>query len=270
MSTKVRIIYKNRWRDGEIIDYSSQAPQTPVEDSQEDTLTMFWRTRHGTNSGCGLFVVDDDCKYINFDEGGAELTATLTKADYNGQTLATEIKSQLDAAGALTYTVTYSESTCKFTIAASGNFTLRWNAGTHKAADISDLCGFDDAADDTGTDSYEADNVRIHYPKAYADLDLSTAYEVDFIAILNHNISDSATIKLIGADDDAFTTNKTEDEITHNANNIYFFLSASRTKRYFRLSIEDPTNSAGYIQVSVFLGKYFEPNRSFSKGHGQG
>jgi len=266
-----RFIYLNRWRDGVIIDHCCEHPQNPAEDSQIDSLSYFWRTRYGIGSGNGLFVVDANNKYIDFDEGGAELTATLTLGSYNGASLATEIKTQLDVAGALTYTVTYSDSTAKFTISAVSNFTLRWNTGTHKTTDISALCGFSDAADDTGAATYTSDNRRIHWPKAFKDIDLLVACEANFIGLLGHNISSSAVIKLYGADDTAFTTNLTTDTITWASGSIYFPLAASRTKRYFRLSIEDPTNSSSYIQVStISLAKYFEPARNFQVGGEEG
>jgi hypothetical protein len=53
--------------------------------------------------------------------------------------------------------VTYSATTRKFTIAATGNFELKWNTGTHVASDCSTLCGFSDAADDTGAATYTSD-----------------------------------------------------------------------------------------------------------------
>jgi hypothetical protein len=266
-----RFIYLNRWRGGVIIDHCCEHPQNPAEDTQIDSLSYFWRTRYGTGSGNGLFVVTANNKYIDFDEGGAELTATLTVGSYNGASLATEIKTQLDVAGDLTYTVTYSESTAKFTIAASGNFTLRWFNGTHKATDISDLCGYSDAANDTGAATYTSDNRRIHYPKAYIDIDLLVPCEANFIGLLGHNISSAATIKLYGADDTAFTTNLTTDVIAWASGSIYKFLSASRTKRYFRVSVEDPANTSSYIQVStISLAKYFEPARNFWVGGEEG
>ena len=46
---------------------------------------------NGTLSGNGLFVVTDANKYINFDEGGAELTGTVATGSYNGNTLATNV-----------------------------------------------------------------------------------------------------------------------------------------------------------------------------------
>ena len=60
----IRIIYKSRWRDATIQAQSSEHPQYPAEDSQLDILAQPFRTRHGTDSGNGLFVIDANNKYI--------------------------------------------------------------------------------------------------------------------------------------------------------------------------------------------------------------
>jgi len=107
--------------------------------------------------GAGLsFVVDATNNKINFDEGGAELTGTVTAGTYTGTTLATAIAAALNTAPgkALTYTCAYSTTTGKFTIAAGSNFTIRWNSGTLKATDISNLTGFPDTANSTGALTY--------------------------------------------------------------------------------------------------------------------
>jgi hypothetical protein len=263
-----RLIYKNLIRTATVLATSTEHPQFPVEYCQDDSPTFFLRSRYGSinsiASGNGRFVVATGVnKKINFDEGGAELTATLTPGTYNGQTLAVEVQTQLEVAGALSYTVTYDETTGKFTIAASGNFTLRWNTGTDKAIDASGLLGFSDAADDTGTDTYTSDTVVIHTKEAY-DFDLGVATEYDSIALLNHNLTSSAVIKVYGADDSAFTSNVVTDTLTHNDVNLYEFLGTARTKRYVRLEIEDVANPSMFIQVGVFVvGKYLQTNVYF-------
>jgi len=105
------------------------------------------------------FTITNANKYINFDEGAAELTGTVAVATYSGTTLATAIAAALNGAvgKALTYTCTYSASTRKFTIGAGANFTIRWMTGTNMATDISTLCGYSDAANDTGAASYASD-----------------------------------------------------------------------------------------------------------------
>jgi len=260
-----RLIYDNFIRVASIISAShTQHPQFPLEYMQDDALSLPWRSRYGTDTGNGLFIVHAGVSdSIDFDEGGAELTATLSAGNLNGQTLATEVETQLNAEGALTYTVTYDDTTGLFTIAASGNFTLRWNTGTNKAVDASGILGFSDAADDTGADTYTSDTAVIHTFE-YVSMDLGEAKEYDSIALLNHNLTSSATITVYGADDSAFSSNVVSDTLTYNANNIYQFLTTARTKRYIQLRITDKANPSMYVQVGVFvIGKYLETDRAF-------
>lgn len=85
--------------------------------------------------------IDSSNNKINFKEGGSELTATLSSATYTLATLATEIKTQLDAAGANTYTVSVSNDD-KVTISADGSFSLLINEGTNKLTSILPILGF--------------------------------------------------------------------------------------------------------------------------------
>lgn len=263
----LRIVYSNLWKAGTIIAKSSEHPQYPATDTQIDTPSQFWRSRNGTGSGNGLFVIGATNKYIDFDEGGAELTATITPGSYNGTTLATEVKTQLDAAGG-TYTVTYSETTGKFTIArAAGNFTLRWQSGTNTANTAGTTLGFAVAANDTGADTYTSDYARFHYPTEYIDVDLGVSQKVTAIAFINHNISASAVIKVYSASDPAFTADLSTNTLTRNGNNMWVFIEAGITNRYFRVEIADPTNSAGYIQIaSIYFGEYWTPPANVQTG----
>lgn len=129
---------------------------------------------------------------LNFNIGAAELTATLTAGTYiAGTTQATAaslckaIYDAIVAAEAVgTYTVTFSHTTKKFTIARSaGTFQLLWNTGTNKATDISTLCGYSDAADDTGALSYAADTAVVPiYDNTFSladDLPTGLTFEYD-------------------------------------------------------------------------------------------
>ncbi len=114
----------------------------------------------------GVYVVSTANNKIDFDEAGEtppELTGTVASGTYTGTELAVAIAVAMNAAvgKALTYTCTYAAATNKFTIGAGANFNIRWNTGTHKAADISTLCGYSDAADDTGDDSYVSDTAGL-------------------------------------------------------------------------------------------------------------
>ncbi len=204
---------------------------------------------------------------ITFDEGSTVYHAELTAGSYNGTTLATEVKTRLDALGG-TYTCAYSETTGKFTIArAAGNFTLHWNTATPTAAG---LLGFSTAADDTGAATYTSDYARFNTYE-YLDLDNGSALEYDFISLRNHNLSSAAVITLYGADDSAFTTNLVSDVIAYNATNISAFLAAARTKRYVRVKVVDPANAAGYNSIAtIVLGKYRDLGCIFIQGYGDG
>lgn len=94
------------------------------------------------------------------------------------------------------------------------------------------------------------------------DCDLGAALEYDFIGILGHNLTPAATIQIIGADDDAFTTNPVVDTLTYVGNNLWEILPVARTKRYVRLSLTDTDNASGYLQVgTIVLGKGNALNR---------
>lgn len=195
----VLICHTNRWRDGSIIAVSSEAAQFSAEYTQDDSPQLFWRSRNGTGTGNGLFVVMVDVNdHIDLAEGAGELPAMLTPGNYNGLTLAAEIKTQLDVAGALTYTVTYNETTGKFTIAAGGNFKLLWHSGSHNAEGQGVLLGFAHT-DLSGAATYTSDTAVFH-SEEYIDCDLGAAYEWDFIGILGHNFTPDATIGIYGTD----------------------------------------------------------------------
>jgi len=102
------------------------------------------------------FVVTALNNKIDFDEGGAALVGTVAVGTYTGATLATAIAAAMNAAvgKTFTYTCVYSTTLGTFTIAAGSNFTIRWNTGTNKAIDISNLCGYLDTANSTGAKTY--------------------------------------------------------------------------------------------------------------------
>lgn len=103
---------------------------------------------------------------IDFNEGGSELNATLDEGAYTGAELATEIDTQLEDAGAGSYTVTFNPITCKFTLTKSaGTFQLLWSSGTNAANNAGDVLGFVVSADDTGALTYTADYSRIGVPE---------------------------------------------------------------------------------------------------------
>ena len=92
----------------------------------------------------GSFAGDFDAtnNKLDFNEGGSQLTATITPGTYASLTaIAAEVKTQLDSAGALTYTVTVDKDE-KMTIAATGSFSLTPNEGTNRDTSILPILGF--------------------------------------------------------------------------------------------------------------------------------
>ena len=55
--------------------------------------------------------------------------------------------------------------------------------------------------------------------------------------------------------------------IAHNEEIILHYLSAAETRRYWRLSIADPGNPDGYIEIGeLYLGSYLELSKTYDEG----
>lgn len=267
-----RITNRNLFKLGTIT-ASSQDPAFPAANAQADSPSIVWRSRNGAGSGNGLFIITASVNdRIDFDEGAAEKTASLTAASYTGTSLAAHVQAQMDSASGAPgiYTVAYSLTTGKFTISKTGNFTLRWESGTNTTRSAGTMLGFNVAADDTGAATYTSDYARYHYPYEYLYVDLGTATIYNSVAILNHNatsdvgktIADTGGFYIDGADNAAFTTNLVTDAVSYNASNVYGFLGTARTKRYIRVRFGDPANPAGYVQIgAIWIGYYFDLDR---------
>ncbi len=104
----------------------------------------------GTSFFRDAVTIDSTNHHIDFIEGaGSELNAVLTQKTYKSPYhLAAEIKAQMEAVGALTYTVTFDWQTGKFTITASSStITLKWNTGTNTATSAANILGWSTTAD---------------------------------------------------------------------------------------------------------------------------
>lgn len=77
------------------------------------TGITFLNGRYNIHVGNNTLVFQEDGVAV-------DLTATLTPGNYTATELQAEIKTQMDAAGANTYTVTYDSITMKYTITTSG------------------------------------------------------------------------------------------------------------------------------------------------------
>lgn len=86
---------------------------------------------------------------------------------------------------------------------------------------------------------------------------LASAQAVNTIAILGHNISSSATLTIEAHTSDSWGAPSYTTSLTYNAAAILKFLDASQTYQYWRYTIDDSTNSDGYVEVGMlWLGTY--------------
>lgn len=105
--------------------------------------------------------------WVDFDDGGGEENVSVAAKTYTTpQELADAIATAMNAATTDNITVTYSNTTGKFTIASDGvTLSLLWKTGVHGADNtdthIGTLIGFSDAADDTGALTYTSDNAQV-------------------------------------------------------------------------------------------------------------
>lgn len=117
-------------------------------------ISFYFNPINITASDTKLDFTDDDGTWV------ATVTAKVYKDPHE---LASALQTAMQAANAgETPTVTYSDSTGKFTIKTTGTLlSLLWNTGTNAANTIGDKIGFSTAADDTGTAAttgYTSDN----------------------------------------------------------------------------------------------------------------
>lgn len=112
-----------------------------------------------------ILIAATDTK-LDFTDDDGTWAATIAAGEYKDpHNLASAIQTAMQTANAgETPTVTYSNSTGKFTIKTTGTLlSLLWNTGTNAANTIGDKIGFSTAADDTGTGAttgYTSDNAQ--------------------------------------------------------------------------------------------------------------
>jgi hypothetical protein len=105
------------------------------------------------------WVISKDNFYFNFKEGaGPELTAKIKIGSYSSSALANQIKLSLDAAGALTYTVSFNRTTRKFTISTTSAFTILGLTGSNVEQSCLSLLGYN-LVDTSSANSHVGNNV---------------------------------------------------------------------------------------------------------------
>lgn len=230
-------------------------PATNLDDIYR--RSKVWRT-------AGYFNIQSGSNTIVFRETiGVDLTATVTVDEYASiDAVALAIKTALEAAGASTYSVGRDATTKRWEITSDGSggggiFQLRWSQATAMA----DILGYA-ASDLTGALVYEADVLRNHteefiiwdfgVPLNPTDFCLA-GLRTEFL-----KISPSATVKIQGNDTNNWTSPQFEQTLTVDDKVLYHHNADgfdSSPRRFWRLYIQDKTNSYGYVEASLaFIG----------------
>lgn len=102
------------------------------------------------------FEITSDNQFLNFDEGGGELSASLEIGAYSMDEMRTVIKTAMDAAGGDTYTVAINRTTRVFTISSTGSFSLLLGTGTQVGASPFSLLGFTSGSDTASASSHSS------------------------------------------------------------------------------------------------------------------
>lgn len=105
------------------------------------------------------YPIDSTNNSLTVTDGGGTSAVVLTQpSTWSGNGIATMLQTALNADATLsaTYTVTYNASTAKFTIAANGNFTLKFATSNNT---LYKILGFLNVDTYTGAATYTGDNV---------------------------------------------------------------------------------------------------------------
>jgi len=220
----------------------------------------------------GFWDITDSNKTIIFRETiGVDLTVTLTVDEYNSDTtFFAELKTQMEAVGASTYTISRDTTTNKIKISSNGVggggiFQIIWTS----CGALASTLGFLTTENDIGALLYIADALNIGTSEWIKwDMGISTN-PTAFILIGARNkpiaITPSATLKIQGNETDIWTNPSYEETLTYNDSAIAVFSDDglhSEPLRYWRLSIEDINNPQGFVEIgSLFLGDYLNPTR---------
>jgi hypothetical protein len=246
---------------------SSEDPNFPASNLKTQFRSRVWRSS-------GNFVIDSTNNTIDFKESamGAELTAVVANGSYSALFLAAAIKAQMEAVGAETYTVTYSELDGRWTILTGGAYLdLLFATGTNSTASMGPEIGFV-TGDRTGAITYTG-AVKIH---TYEDLvfDLKTTESIDTFTVFfdprrGLRLSEDAEIRL--------QANHTLDwsspavdlvlDVDEEFRVISHFFSTDQNYRFWRIKIVDPNNTDLFVEVGlIYFGKSIVLSRNVQKG----
>lgn len=253
---------------GSLYTQSSEESASPHTFALDQLRSKAWKT------ALGWTIVAGFNDKIDITEGvTGDATATLTAGTYaTGALMAAEIQTQLNAAATdNTWTCTYDAATNKFTIGHDNTQTggIEWSTGPNAATSAGRDLGYDVSADDTGAASYAADTVS-YQSRHFLTIKLPASATVKFGAVLDHNLTASGTVLLLGNSSDSWTSPGTTQTLSdeNTAKTIRSLFFSDQTYQWWRFEFRDVTNQVGFTQIGlVHLGDYFQPTRAFAVNH---
>lgn len=267
--------YINQLASGNMT-YSSQATNFPANNARTRIPSEAWRSGSGVGSNWGYFTITANLNNkLNFNEGGANLTANLTAGNYSANTLCAHLKAQMEAVGtANAYTWDYIETgnnAYHFRVTkASGTLNLLWANGANNATSVANTIGYNNAADDTGALTYTADSVRIH-TEEWLKNDMGSNKSIYGVFIKNHNFGNNATVLFQLNASDSWSAPSVNQAVTVQSDIMGYVWTSAQNYQWARLLIQDVDNSDGYVKVGVlWFGSRFAPTRDYEEKYSRG
>jgi hypothetical protein len=132
---------------------------------------------------CGVYMLNTFYTIITgyndtfrFHDGTANRTSTLTAGIYTSATLITHINSTATtSSGVITFNSTYSTTTLKSTLSATGNFSIDWTYNTG-STNLAKMLGYNSSSTFSGASTYTATSVIniLPFPVVYISTSLAS------------------------------------------------------------------------------------------------
>lgn len=268
MANRYLIADEQLWWEGTItpIISTDYHPSHGIERVRNIWGDYYYRTKYGSGSGGGYWNITASENKLYFkDNGAVSRTATITVGEYDGDSLAAEIETQMEAQTSDTFTVAYSTTTKKFTITDNtGTYELTCTSTTNA---IWSHIGFSTAADKTGAAAYTSDNIRIHnYAAVVLESGDTSARTVTSVALIGLNVTSTYQVMKLQRWTGSAWEDKGNFSYDYTTGMAIVFVSSSSSVKW-RILIRDWQNSAGYIQFGHIIPGYYE---ELSRGYEYG
>lgn len=103
------------------------------------------------------------------------------------------------------------------------------------------------------------------------DFDLASALAPKALVLLDHNLTAGATIRIQASAASNYSPLTVNELVPYTAAGLVYYMSNLTAYRYWRISVTDTGNPAGYLRWSnVFLGSYTQLQTSFDLGDVRG